>query len=295
MSGNERTMAATAAVRINEEAGTREEMEFIGSGPEKMFSVLHAPLGEPRGAVLICSSFLAELIADYTEEVLLARRLCERGIMVRRFHFRGTGHSDGDAERVTLDSMCADAAEVAERLRSDVSHAPIGFVGTRVGGMTASFVARSYPGAPVALCEPALAGDKLLREIVRNRLVQQMKEGQKRDSRTTEQIFAAVESDGLVDLLGYPLTKVFCDSIRDRRLADELGTDVRPTLLVHFSRRTSLPPDLQRFIDDVVARGFTPKVEQIEDEIAWWLHDVRRHFITKHAEVVGDWLEAQFA
>lgn len=50
---------------------------------------------------------------------------------VVRFHYRGGGHSDGQASQVTHDSMVEDALAASEWLVEKTGIARIGLVGTR--------------------------------------------------------------------------------------------------------------------------------------------------------------------
>ncbi|MGH2793564.1 MAG: serine aminopeptidase domain-containing protein, partial [Actinomycetota bacterium] len=132
---------ATRAVRVDPGTGIREEIEFIGSGAKRLFSTLHAPVAEPTGAVVLCSSILAELLSGYQEEVWLCRKLAEHGFAVRRFHYRGTGHSDGEAEDLTYERLAEDARLVADHLKAETKAERIGLIGTRVGAVVAATIA----------------------------------------------------------------------------------------------------------------------------------------------------------
>jgi alpha/beta superfamily hydrolase len=52
-------------------------------------------------------------------------------LAVVRFHYRGGGHSDGQASQVTHDSMVEDALAASEWLVEKTGIARIGLVGTR--------------------------------------------------------------------------------------------------------------------------------------------------------------------
>ena len=77
---------------------------------------------------------------------MLARRLASRGLAVGRFHYVGTGNSDGDLGDVTIAGMAADAAAVAAALAAASGTDRIGFVATRLGSLPASSVASGWPG-----------------------------------------------------------------------------------------------------------------------------------------------------
>jgi alpha/beta superfamily hydrolase len=283
--------ATDRATRIDHEAGIKEEIEFIGSGPERIFSTLHAPLAPPVGAVLLCSSILAELLAGYQEEVWLCRRLAAQGLAVRRFHYRGTGHSDGEAEDVTFESVCEDAHAVADRLREETGLARMGFVGTRVGAMIAASVGSRFPGSPMAFIQPLMKGEALFKEIGRSRTIWLMREeGRDEDAPPPEDMLAIMRREGWVDVLGYRLTESIHRSVSPRVLTDELGSDSRPVQIVQVMKRKTILPEYQRFLDELDAKGFETDAKLVNDEIAWWFHDTRRHLLPEIGEAIVPWL-----
>lgn len=282
------------ATRVDAEAGIREEISFIGSGAERMFSPLHTPLSTPVGAVLICSSIMAELPAAYREEVRLSERCAQRGLIVRRFHYRSSGHSDGDSDDLTYESICRDALEVAEHLRDETGAGQIGFVGTRLGALVAATIGSRFPGSPVSFIEPVLDGGSWFKEISRARRIALMnEEGQPQEQAPPEDMLAILERDRSVDALGYRLNHRFLESVRPRRLLDELGSEPRPVQLVQVANRRGLGAPYQRFLEELEARGFPAVAATVTDEIAWWFMATRRHLIPQIGEAVVPWIGEQ--
>jgi pimeloyl-ACP methyl ester carboxylesterase len=289
--GQDQSVAPAGATRIDEKAGIREEVGFIGSGPERIFSTLHAPLGEPVGAVLLCSSILAELLAGYQEEVWLCRSLAERGFAVRRFHYRGTGHSDGDSDDAVYSSICEDAQTVAAHLRRETGMERIGLIGTRVGALVAASVGAGTPGSPMAFIQPILKGEDLFKEVGRSRLIWLTREeGRPEDAPRPEDMIAILERERWVDVLGYRLTAALYESVRTRNLADELGSDPRPVQVIQVAKRKAISVDYQRFLDALGAKGFPTDAQLVNDEIAWWFHDTRRHLLPEIGDAIVPWL-----
>jgi pimeloyl-ACP methyl ester carboxylesterase len=289
--GQDQSVASAGATRIDEKAGIREEAGFIGSGPERIFSTLHAPLGEPVGAVLLCSSILAELLAGYQEEVWLCRGLAQQGFAVRRFHYRGTGHSDGDSDEVVYSSICEDARTVAAHLREETGIERLGFIGTRVGALVAASVGATTPGAPMAFIQPILKGDALFKEVGRSRIIWLTREeGRPDDAPFPEDMISILERERWVDVLGYRLTSAVYESLRGRTLADELGSEPRPIQIVEVAKRKSLSLDYRRFLDALGAEGFATDAQLVNDEIAWWFHDTRRHLLPEIGDAIVPWL-----
>jgi pimeloyl-ACP methyl ester carboxylesterase len=279
------------AALIDREAGVREEVGFIGSGPERIFSTLHAPIAQPTGAVLVCSSILAELLAGYQEEVWLCRRLAERGLAVRRFHYRGTGHSDGEAEDVTFERVREDALAAAEHLCEETGIANLAFVGTRVGALIAASLGSRFPGAPMAFIQPLLKGDALFKEIGRSRHIWLMREeGRDENEPLPEDMLTIMHREGWVDVLGYRLTETIHRSVSPRVLTDELGSNARPVQIVQVMKRKGILPEYKRFLDELDAKGFQTDSKLVNDEIAWWFHDTRRHLLPEIGDAIVPWI-----
>jgi alpha-beta hydrolase superfamily lysophospholipase len=145
-----KTLSVDVAIRLDPASSTTEEAGFFGAAPERMFGGFVLPT-RPAGAVLISSSLYAEQARNYRREVILARALARRGIASFHYHYRGTGHSDGDAAALTFGSMVADAREAVGILRERVGDVSLGFIGTRLGGYVAASMAGEAPHAPLAL------------------------------------------------------------------------------------------------------------------------------------------------
>ena len=296
MMGNDRAMASARASRVDVEAGIREDIEFIGVGRERVFSTLHAPIDAATGAVVLCSSIMAELLSGYQEEVWLCRKLAERGLAVRRFHYRGTGHSDGEAEDITYEGLTEDAKLVADHLRKESGFERIGLIGTRVGAVVAASVASDLPEAPLALIQPVLDLDRLLKDMTRARTISLMnEEGRSPEDGPPEDMYAVLERERSVDVLGYRLTEPVYRSLKSRRLSEELGVDPRPVQLVQVAKRKTMSPDYLRFLGDLDAKGFETDGRLISDEIAWWFHDTRRHLIPEIGDAVVPWMYDRLA
>ena len=92
--------------------------------------VLHLP-DAPVASVLVCPSILTDLVSNYQRETRLSRALAADGIAVARFHYRGTGHSEGDPLAATFETMVRDAADALAHLAAHATTDSVGFVGSR--------------------------------------------------------------------------------------------------------------------------------------------------------------------
>lgn len=220
----------TAAVRVDEASRVSEEAAFFGTGPDHMLGIHHRPLGPPRGAAVVCSPFQIEIMATYRWEVLLGRSLAQAGIAVQRFHYRGTGNSDGNAAELSFGRMVEDASTAAAGL--EASGLPVAFAGAGFGGMVAAAAAARVPGAPLVLRGPAFDGKKYFRDAFRAHVVAAMREDPDGAEASPAELLAELESRGTVDVLGNSLPLSFYQSAVGRTLESELGTDPRPVLLL---------------------------------------------------------------
>ena len=91
----DRPFAGGGPARTDLVAGIEEEVGFLEASGSSLFVCQHRPLGPVTGAVVICPALFVDQLRNYRAEVSLARRLAASGVLVQRFHYRGTGHSDG--------------------------------------------------------------------------------------------------------------------------------------------------------------------------------------------------------
>jgi alpha/beta superfamily hydrolase len=143
----------TVHAELGERHAVHEEVELF-SGPDLVFGCRHVPSGGSVAGVVVCSPLPHRAGATHLPDARLARELARRGVVVQRFHYRGTGHSDGDPAALDLDSMAADTLDAVDHLRASTGVERLGLAGTAAGSVAAALVARELPGAPVALWEP---------------------------------------------------------------------------------------------------------------------------------------------
>jgi hypothetical protein len=79
-------------------------------------------------------------------------------------------------------------------------------------------------------------------------------------------------------------------SVSSRRLLDELGSEPRPLQLVQVAKRKGIAADYQRFVDQISSKGFPVDTVEVDDDIAWWFHDSRRHLIPEIGDGIVPWL-----
>jgi hypothetical protein len=260
--------AARWSTRVDERRGIREELEFFGPALSKLFGCLHAPLDRPLAGLVVCSPLHAEFLKNYRREVDLARSLAGRGIAVQRFHYRGTGNSEGESEEATFDSMCEDARFAAERLVDKTGVTNVAFLGTRWGALTAAAAARHHDGVPLALWEPVIDPRRNFTQIYRAALIPELKDGGA--AALEEPPLEQLERNGSVDILGYSIYWSQYEKAVQHSLDGLLGENPRPILIVQISRRDELRGEYGRLQAGLATSGFSVTNRIVTGDETWW-------------------------
>ncbi|MFN2489696.1 MAG: alpha/beta fold hydrolase [Actinomycetota bacterium] len=254
------------ASHVHDDTNTKVEVDFFEGASGRIFGLTHLPFGAPLGALLICSPFHAEFQKNYRQEVLLARALAQSGIAVQRFHYRGSGHSDGHSDDVTFDSMCEDAVAATEWLTKKTGVADIAFMGTRWGGLVAAAAASERTAAPVALWEPTMDAKRYFREVFRARAIGNLAQ----DAGPADGPMSELEDKGSLDVLGYSITKRLYDSAAGRTLVANLGERPRPLLLIQIGRSAELRGEYKRVVAAWEQSGLAVDTHVVAGEKGWW-------------------------
>ncbi len=254
-----------------EEDGSRAEACFVETDRGALFMVTHLPAGPAQGAVVVCSPIQSELLKNNRREVMLARRLASQGLAVARFHYIGTGNSDGEVSDVTIDGMAEDTAAVATALAADTDR--IGFVATRLGSLAASRVASGLPGSPLAFWEPVVSGRGYLKELMRVRLMVGMRQGTdgSKAPPVTDEIADQLARTGSFAVMGFSIGGGLKEDLERSDLRIEQPAD-HDVLVVQFGQRAGIRRELRALATDLEQRGGAPTVEQVPFDEAWWLH-----------------------
>lgn len=260
------------AVRVDHDAGIREEMGFIGAGSERLSATTHLPLGPVIGGLVMCQSICVDVIRNYRIEVLAARTLAAHGVAVQRFHYRGTGNSDGRTEDMTFDAMVDDTLEALAHLRRHCPDAPVALMGTRFGAVVAAAAAARVPGAPLLLFEPTVALARFFKEGFRARIAEALAGASDRRL-TASSLVDDMRREGSVELLGQTIGISLYDSAQDRTVAGCVGADPRDVLLVQLGQSGNLRPDYARLAAELTERGCRVTERLVGDEQVWWFID----------------------
>ncbi|MGH8946458.1 MAG: hypothetical protein ACRDVL_09935, partial [Acidimicrobiia bacterium] len=245
--------------------GATERAAFFGPG---IFGISHLPPGDATGGLVICSPVHAEFRRNYRREVLLARSLAAKGVAVQRFHYRGTGNSAGEGSDTTLATMQADGLAAARWLSQQAGDLSLAFLGTRLGALAAAGAAARLPGAPLVLWEPVTEHGPYLRDAVMAKVIRNLKEGRSGNP-SVEELLEELRRDGEMDVVGYSVDWPLVESIQEHSLAQEVGLDPRPLLLVQVGG-SELRPHFRALVTRWETVGFPVGTEVVPWREAWW-------------------------
>lgn len=130
---------------------------------QKIFGVIHRPENAVKTpAVLLCHGLGGNKIGKGRLYVLLAEKLADLGITSLRIDFRGSGDSEGDFSKMTIESEVSDALVALNFLKQDpkVDHDRMAIFGRSFGGVVAVLASHEFASikslalwAPVFGCE----------------------------------------------------------------------------------------------------------------------------------------------
>ncbi len=244
--------------------GTSTTVGFFGDPAGRCFFALHQPAAPPAAAVLICQPICAEGPRNYRREVDLARSLAGGGIAAFRFHYRGSGQSEGTAPG-TIDGMVADARAALQHLGS--YHVPIGLLGTGLGANVAAAAAADMPGAPIAMWEPAVDPGRYFKDVFRARVITDLKSGAGGGGPSPARV---LQTEGLVDVAGYPITTELVESAARHPLSPDLGEHPRPMLVIEMNARGRPRESVVELARRWESAGHDVRLEVVEVDESWW-------------------------
>jgi alpha-beta hydrolase superfamily lysophospholipase len=288
--------AARTADRTDHELGIVEQAAFFGEEAQKLFGVLHLPLGRPPvNAVVICPAICTESLTTYRNDVLLARALASRGIAALRFHYRGTGHSDGQEETMTFEAMREDTLAAVAHAAAQTGTVGPALLGTRFGALVAAAAAAELPETPLVLWEPVLEARRYFREAWRASMMFKVREGV---SPEAGGLAGQLEREGVVDVLGYPIWRPLYESSIERTLLEEVGTAARPVLLAHGEGATAVSAAFAEAARTLTERGCAVDVDVFAHPFVWWfVGHSQRGQIQQHVEELVrrtvDWADSR--
>jgi alpha/beta superfamily hydrolase len=276
-------------------SGPREIAEFLAHGDERIFAVRHRPSSGAALGIVICPGLQAEFHRNYRREVLISRALAESGVCVQRFHYRGSGHSDGDSADMTFSTMLEDAVRSAEWMMSEEHVGRVLFVGVRLGGLVAAAASKRLGSDPIVLWEPFTRADSYYRDIFRAARVHALADASETDG-THESPVTELRRTGRLDVLGYSVDRALFESLQDRRLDEELGDAARSVLMLLVSPGGKVRPEYGRLLENLEGGpiAVTTRIIRMQAE-PWWLvggrsRDEERQLTDELTGVLSEWI-----
>ncbi|MEY2450087.1 MAG: uncharacterized protein QOH79_3563 [Acidimicrobiaceae bacterium] len=257
-------MRGELAARVDESSGVRDEVRFVGPPGDRLITVLSRALATPVGGTLVCSPMGNDFVRVYRHELRLGHALAARGWSTLRFHYRGTGNSDGVEADVDYDSLVGDVLAAGGAVQE---HAGVGvdlLVGTRLSGLVAAAASGPLRASRLVLVDPPLDGRSYFREAWRAEKVQTI---------TTD----AASSDPAGELRDAGQTMVFGitvhrrlhDSVVHRRLEDEVTGERLQILWVQLVEHDTTKREAE-ILDAWAAAGHDVTVVRLPRPQAWW-------------------------
>jgi pimeloyl-ACP methyl ester carboxylesterase len=241
---------------------------FFGAGPDKAFAVTYVPQHVSVGGLVICGPINNETQKSHRRETLLARALVERGVAVLRFNYRGQGHSDGESEMLTFESMREDALAAAAELQSQLGGRPLAVGGVRLGAIVAGSMASEVGSESLALWAPADDPKSYFREAFRVRRMKALSTGRPVGPERPEE---ELERVGFVDVIGCPIHLSLVDSFAGKTLGSVVGDGVKRALVAPFA--AGLTPALAALAEEWTQKGMAVTSMPVDEQESWWFFD----------------------
>jgi pimeloyl-ACP methyl ester carboxylesterase len=245
--------------------GVAERAFHIDIDGTRCFAVLDEPARSSDLGFLLCHSYGLEFLTLRRAERAMARGLARLGYPVLAFHQPGYGDSEGTLGSGTLDSHLRAVEEASRALAERASVRRIGLIGCRFGGLIAAAHATRGGVDRMVLVNPILRGRSFAREMIRDMHVVQLTPDQGGDHGSVSDSLVALQSHGIVDVLGYPIYRALADSLAPIDLSTDLGLFDGDVLLVQVSKGTRVPSSMQSFRSRVEANGGRCRVVAVRE------------------------------
>jgi len=235
---------------------------------ERCFGLLYRPQDDAVRSDLgwvVCHSYGLEVLNLRRSERGLARRLASLGHPVLAFHRRGYGDSSGALADSTLEWHLRDTRAAAERLAAETGTTRLGLIGGKFGGLIAGLAARDGSAERLILMNPPLTGASYFRRMIKEMALVQLSIRDEASRRSTEDMLAELERDGMVDVLGFPIYRGLYEPIKGEDLSADAGAFSGHALLFQISKRSGVGKETQAVADRLQANGATVRVEALRE------------------------------
>ena len=257
----------------NPETGVTEETQFLGSEGQQILAFLHRPTSGPVvGGVVICGSLFEDFQINYRREVLVARRLAERGFATVRFHYRSVGNSDGlPSGAVSFDSMVEDASTATAWLAARTGVTRPVLCGSRLGALAAAHLAARDGHAPLVLWAPILSGGDFFRGMSRASLLAGVR-AEARNRQSSASTESRLRTEASVEMLGNRVHRSSYVDLASRALPASPGQG-QHVLLVQLATGDALTAGPQALVLRWRAAGADVEVLMVRARQVWTVPD----------------------
>ena len=260
--------------RTDRDRNLKEEVLVFESDGARLFGLFHLPLMVPhalrRAGLVLCSPFAVEQVGASLLQVEAARALAARGLSIFRFHYRGTGDSDGDSEDVTLSGQVADTLRAIDLLCKRERLERIGLLGIRLGGTVAALAAEVEPRVQaLILWEPLVRPRAYFSEFLRAKIFSELM-NHRQPSASVNQMLEEMRRTGQAEALGYLLYRRLFDDAAPVDLARDLTTFSGRALVVQISRKAKVQSEFQMLRQRLEACGARCDLEVVTEEPGWF-------------------------
>ena len=246
-----------------------EDRGWLQCGDHQLFACVHLPRSDIRASTIVCSPLFGEGMRNYRNEVWLARSLACMGIATLRFHYAGTGHSDGAAASLSLSAAVEDSVELLDRLVMTTGASTAVVVGTRLGAAIATELAVMRESPAIVLWDPVVDGQQYLQEQSRWVAIARLAASDvgRRGANTAMHRPAAGE---VTDVIGYPMNAGLRDEIAAVDLRQTEWPSRAAVLVVEATPEPDLTPQAAQALDLWRGAGADVRALHIPREEGFW-------------------------
>ncbi|MES9969189.1 MAG: alpha/beta fold hydrolase [Candidatus Thiodiazotropha sp.] len=246
-----------------------ENLEFIQTKNEKIFTVFHIPeKADDKKAYVFIHPFAEEKLWSHRVYVSFARELARQGYFVARFDFRGHGDSDGEFIDSTIDKHTEDIDAVIDRLKAKFQINEINLFGLRLGATLATEYASKHSDIKnLILWDPVLDGERYMQELLRSNLAGQMALKGKVEV-TREDLVKQMQSGTPINNEGYLLTYEYYTQISNIDL-EKLNYSKTTNCLINQIVRNPKQPENKKYLEFVTKFGEQSKLVKSQEEQFW--------------------------
>ncbi|SRR6266568_2658358 len=260
---DEALLEAHASYR-DERLGISERFVRLRAGGARTWGVLSLPTGERRSpSWLICHSFGLEQIDLHMTDVAFARALAAAGHPVLRFHCQGYGDADDVATPPTPSSHLRDTLEVAEQMPGLCGDQDLALVGSRFGAAVAALAAQRLGASRAVMAAPVVSGSRYAAELLRARVFSELMGDTPHQAVTMKDMKAAMASEGLVNVKGWPLHRTVYEELGRFDLLKGLERFTGRALVLQVSRSPEPQKGLVRLLDRLREVGARASLETV--------------------------------